>query len=349
MTEIPIKLKSRVRRVVDRATGTLGYRLERVDRWSSKPTLDAALDVNLHSSGWEPPAEVAEYLRSDNPRLLQLRRDYGSLDWEVRDHSRWEGEKVRAFLNLSYFRGDNIYIWHYRDGTARTELLYYVFLRYILDEGGAELLERLGEDGAFGCWTYDFPGLPPCSRDLLDSVNELMFLERELSVLSTPGMRVLEIGAGYGRLAHRFVHAAQNVADYCCVDAVAESTFLCEFYTKFRGVAPPVRVAELPEVPSLVPSTFDLAINVHSFSECSLAAITWWMAQLERLEVRTLFLVPNEPEGYLSTEPDGTRLDYLPVIESHGFQLTTEEHVLRDEAVRDLLDVRDRFCIFRSR
>lgn len=349
MTQIPVKLRSRVRRAVDRATGTLGYRLERVDRWSSKPTLDAALDVNLHGSGWQPQADVAEYLRSDNPRLLQLRRDYDELDWAVRDHSRWEGENVRSFLNLSYFRGDNIYIWHYRDGTARTELLYYVFLRYILDEGGDDLLERLGEDGAFGCWTYSFPGLPSCSRDLLDSVNELMFLERQLSVLSSPETRVLEIGAGYGRLAHRFVQAAPHLADYCCVDAVAESTFLCEFYTKFRKVAPPVRVAELSQVPSLVPGTFDLAINVHSFSECSLAAINWWMGELERLGVGTLFLVPNEPEGFLSTEPDGARIDYLPAIESHGFELAAEEYVLRDEAVRDLLDVRDRFCIFRTR
>lgn len=346
--DIPIRLKSRVRNVVDRTTGALGFRLVRADRWSLRPTLDSTLDVNLHSSGWQAPGDAVEYLRSDNPRLLQLRRDYGQLDWPVRDHSRWEDDKVRAFLNLGYFRGDNIIIWHYRDGTSRTELLYYVFLRYTLDQGGGELLEKLGEDGAFGCWTYSFPGQPPCSRDLLDSVNELMFLDRQMSVLSSPGLRVLEIGAGYGRLAYRFTQAVPDVADYCCVDAVAESTFLCEFYTGFRKVTPPVRVSPLTAVPSLAPGAFDLAINVHSFSECSLAAIDWWMAQLERLGIRRLFLVPNEPEGFLSTEPDGTRLDYLPTIEGHGFELTVEEHVLRDEAVRSLLDVRDRFCIFDS-
>jgi len=332
---------------MDRLTGTLGYRLVRADPiLQPRATLDAALDVNLHSSGWEPSAEVAQYLRSDNPRLLELRREYGRLDWPVRVHSRWEDSKVRSFLNLSYFRGDNIYIWHYRDGTARTELLYYVFLRYILDQGGGPLLEALGEDGAFGCWTYRFPGHSSCSRDLLDSVNELMFLDRELSILSSSGIRVLEIGAGYGRLAHRFTQAVPTTADYCCVDAVAESTFLCEFYAGFRHVSPPVRVTPLVEVPSLIPNEFDLAINVHSFSECPLSAITWWMAQLQRIGVSKLFLVPNEPEGFLSSEPDGTRLDYLPVIQSHGFELRTEEHVLRDEAVRDLLDVRDRFCIF---
>lgn len=344
--DISVGLKSRARRAVDKTTGALGYRLVRVDRWPTKPTLDAAMDVNLHSSGWQPPADALQYLRSDNPRLLQLRHDYDQLDWAVRDHSRWEDRKVRSFLNLAYFRGDNIYIWHYRDGTARTELLYYVFQRYILDQGGGKLLEQLGEDGAFGCWTYNFPGQPPCSRDLLDSVNELMFLDREMSVLSNPGLRVLEIGAGYGRLAHRFVQAVPHVADYCCVDAVAESTFLCEFYTRFREVAPPVRVTPLTGVPTLEPGAFDLAINVHSFSECSLGAIDWWMEQLERVGVSRLFLVPNEPEGFLSTETDGTRLDYLPVIRSHGFGLAAEEHVLREEAVRDLLDVRDRFCIF---
>jgi SAM-dependent methyltransferase len=215
-----------------------------------------------------------------------------------------------------------------------------------MDRDHRGLVASLGEDGAFGCWTYDFPGYPRCSRDLLDSVNELLFLDRTLSLFDQKGLRVLDIGAGYGRLAHRAAQALPGLADWCCVDAVPESTFLSEFYLAFRGVAPPTRVVALDEVPALEPGSFDLAVNVHSFSECTRAAIAWWMAELERLRVPRLFLVPNEPSGFLSTEPDGRRLDYLPVLESHGYHLSTEELVFNDPAVRALMDIHDRFCIF---
>ena len=59
-----------------------------------------------------------------------------------------------------------------------------------------------------------------------------------------------------------------------------------------------------------------------------------------------LFLVPNEPEGFLSLETDGSRLDYLPVIEDAGFRLKVEEPAFRDPAVQALLEVRDRHCLF---
>ena len=86
------------------------------------------------------------------------------------------------------------------------------------------------EDGAFGCWTTDVPGRGKLSRDRLDSVSETLFLERQLNVLSRPGIRILDIGAGYGRFAYRMAQAHSSLADYCCVDAVPESTFLSEYY-----------------------------------------------------------------------------------------------------------------------
>jgi hypothetical protein len=319
---------------------------------------DTPFDLRFHSTEDSLPPGAEEYLHSRNERLQELRDSYAKLDWPVLRHSRWRDDVVSGWLNLKYFRGDNIIMWHYRDeasvGVAQSDsdavkhnrLFYFNYLQYILDQPDGDLVDRLGEDGAFGCWVYEFPSYPACSRDLLDSVNELLFLDKHLSVMSRSGLRILDIGAGYGRLAHRASQAISGLSDYCCVDAVAESTFLCEYYARVRNVVPPVRVATLPEVPSLQPNQFDLAINVHSFSECRLEAVEWWMSEVARLEVPYLFIVPNEPAGFLTTETHSTSRDYLPVLESNGYRLVVDTPVIEDAAVRDVLGIRDRFCLF---
>lgn len=331
---------------VNRVLQPVGYRIVRAPGGAIDSALDSDADTWLHDERWELPESATQYLRSDNPRLIELRERYSALDWPVLEHSRWAHDQVGAWLNLKYFRGENIYMWHYRDDLERSRFRYYVYLRYVLDVGGLDLLERLGEDGAFGCWSFEFAGYPTCSRDLLDSVNELLFLDKELGLFSLPDTRMLEIGAGYGRLAHRMVQSQANVAEYCCIDAVPESTFLCEFYTGFREVTPPVTTAQLDQILNLRADHFDLVINVHSFSECTLSAIRWWLDQVNRLGIKRLFLIPNEPEGFLSTEADGSRLDYGTAIRDAGFNIVVEEPVIRDEATRSLLDVQDRFCLF---
>lgn len=293
------------------------------------------------------PPGAEDYLRKDNPRLLELQSAYAQLDWPVTVPSRWDQGMLDTWLHLGWFRGDNPYVWQYRllDQQAQ-DFKYFIFLRHVLDRDSDNLLERLGEDGAFGCWLFDYEGYPRCSRDLLDSVLEINFLDRQWQILNTPNLRVLDIGAGYGRLGYRWSQAAPHLADYCCTDAIPESTFLCEYYTRFRKVAPPVRVAPLHEVPQLSSGSFDIAVNVHSFSECTREAITWWVEQLCRLEIPRLFLVPNEAEGFCSTEADHSRLDATGVLENAGYRLVHEEPAFDDPAVRQLLDVHDRLCIY---
>ena len=293
------------------------------------------------------PPGAADYLRPDSPRLLELQSAYAELDWPVVTPSRWGQSMLHEWLHLAWFRGDNPFIWQYRliDPQAQT-FKYYIFLRHVLDEDSLGLVEKLGEDGSFGCWLFEYEGYPPCSRDLLDSVLELTFLDRQWKVLRTPGLRVLDIGAGYGRLAHRWSQAAPDLADYCCTDAIPESTFLSEYYLHFRNVAPPGRVVPLNRVPELPLGGFDIAVNIHSFSECTRESVRWWMDQLRRMEVSRLFLVPNEADGFCSTELDGARLDVTDLLHDAGYRLAHEEPVFRDPAVRRLLDVHDRFCLY---
>jgi FkbM family methyltransferase len=339
-------VKRVLRRAADRGLGPTGFELVRRDRDTGEQLDHRVFNPLLHNDATPLPPDAAEVLRSDSPRLAELRRTYAALDWPVCEHSRWQEDRVEQWVNLQYFRGDNIYVWQYRESSEIDDLRYFIFLRYLLERDKRDLVATLGEDGAFGCWTYDFPGYPRCSRDLLDSVNELLFLDRHLSVFGAKELKVLDIGAGYGRLAHRFTQALPGLTSYNCVDAIPESTFLSEYYTAYRGLCPPVQVLELPAVPSLEPGQFDLVMNVHSFSECRLAAIEWWMAQISRLRIRHFFLVPNEAEGFLSTEADGERLDYLPAVEAAGYRLATEERVFDDDAVRAVLGVNDRFCLF---
>ncbi|HEU5152439.1 MAG TPA: putative sugar O-methyltransferase [Iamia sp.] len=293
------------------------------------------------------PDGTAEALRADHPRLIELHDLYAGADPAVRTHSRWSAERLDPWLDLTRFRGDNAYIWHYREGRRVSELKYLVWAQDVRHRDPEGLLDRLGEDGAFGCWTYDFDGLPRLSRDLLDSVGELLFLDAHLGVLSGAVPRVLDIGAGYGRLAHRYVTACPDTADYACTDAIATSTFVCEHYLRHRGLEPVARAVPLTAVADLAPGSFDLACNIHSWSECPLDAIAWWLDQLARLEVPHLFVVPNEPEGFASLEADGRQLDYLPVIEAAGYRLVRDEPVFADPAVRAALGVADRHTLFR--
>ena len=291
------------------------------------------------------PAGAAEQLSGDNPRLRELRQRYESLDLPAVRHHLWSAGRVADNVDLRYFRGDNLYVWHRPEHPRAMALKLFVYMRYLQDQGGGELLETLDEDGAFGCWTTEVTGHGKISRDLLDSVNEILFLERHLGV-RTRKLRVLDIGAGYGRLAHRMSAALPELADHCCVDAVPESTFLAEYYLSHRGCSPPARALPLPEVPDLEPQTFDLAVNVHSFSECTLDAVRWWADQLQRLQVPYLFVVPNEADGILSREPDGSYHSLLPVLEAAGYSTIVKERAISDRAARDALVLNDNFYLF---
>ena len=296
-----------------------------------------------------PPGAEAE-LVAGNPRLQELRASYAAFEAPVTVGSRWRDEHVQGFLDLRWFRGETLITWHYRELPRITALKYFVYAQYIRERDDLGLLQRLSEDGRFGCWTYDYPGYGTYSRDLLESVGELSFLQRALSLSERQGFRVLDIGAGYGRLAHRMIEAFPGVGDYCCVDAIPESTFLCEYYLRHREQMPPARVVGLPEVPAaFTPGSFDLAINIHSFPECTYGAIEWWLDLLARLEVPRLLLIPNDGDRLLSTELDGTRRDFTPLLTAAGYVLERSERVIEDPAVRSLVRIEDHFQLYARR
>lgn len=192
------------------------------------------------------------------------------------------------------------------------------------------LLHVLEEDDYFGSFTFTIDN-KLVSRDLLDSIMEIYFLEKHLNLSNSQGITILDIGAGYGRLGHRMVRGLTSVAQYLCTDAIPISTFLSEYYLRFRDLQGRATVVPLDEVEQALQSrTVNIAINVHSFSECRIAAIDWWVSILAKYGIKYLMIVPNALNhgGERLTTGDGQ--DFGKVIEKYGYR-----HIAKDPKYRD--------------
>jgi hypothetical protein len=254
-----------------------------------------------------------------DPKLAELRRRYAG--HPATSHSVWTPENVSTELTLERFREDNAYVWQTR---ASNPIQYLLSTYYAKDNDPLSLFPRLTEDGAFGAWTYEHDGRS-IRRDMLDSILEISFLEEEIGISALPRLTVLDIGAGYGRLAHRMAESLPNLSRYLCADAVPESTLVSEFYTKFRGVDSKVTVVPLDEIEAVIARTRpDVALNIHSFSECSLASIEYWLDLVARAETPWLFIVPNTGDKLISWEPDQSRLSFAEAIQSRGYELVVK-------------------------
>ena len=252
------------------------------------------------------PIEADEYLRPDNPRLEELRQRYSSA--ETTD-------------NLRGFRGD-------LRGSNLNPIGYALATYYIQSIDRLGLLNALAEDGLFGNVTFEIAG-HVVSRDLLDSILEIYFLEKHLRLTHRKDAVILDIGAGYGRLAHRMVAVFPNLGAYLCTDATAASTFVSEFYLRFRGVDSRATVIPLDEIETTVRNRrIDIAVNIQSFSGCSLEAIEWWITLLARNTVRYLMIeTKDELQSF-------DRQDFREALERAGYRLLAREPKYGDPIVQ---------------
>lgn len=302
----------------------------------------------VHSDRRAPlPAGAAEYLSQDNPVLADLRARYDTLGSPLANHSMWSGEHRPSDVDLRYFRGNNPYVWQCRDLREEAGRRHRRYAEYVRDMDERRLLDLAVEDGLFGCWSFQPPGFPLLSRDLLDSVNEMYFLHRTCDLLDRTRLTVVDIGAGYGRLAFRMARCVPGLERYLCLDAVPESTFLSEYYLRYRRVTATTAVVPLDAL-ATVPARFspDIAVNAHSFSEMPRSAIQAWVEWLSGTGTRILLVVPNDGERLLSTESDGTRVDALPVVTGAGYVPVHSEPVVRDRQVRQTSGLTDFFVLF---
>ncbi len=336
----PALVKDAVKRRTQAALARRGYLVTRIDEEGMR-----YFEVS-HSGDVPLPAGAEQELRADNPRLSELRAAYDALDHPAAVPSQWSDAFLKQNLSLAWFRGDNAYVWQLRLFTGGARTRNYLAMLDIESRDKLGLLGKLSEDGLFGAFTFTFGDRPPVSRDLLDSVNEINYLDDRIDLASTEGATVLDIGAGYGRLAHRMTEGLPNIARYDCTDGVPVSTFLCEYYTRFRDLDEKVRVVPLSEVHTLADS-YTVAVNVHSFSECSHSAIRWWMERIAERDIEWLLIVPNTQGALLSTEFDGRREDFMPDVLAAGYELADHRPVYQSDEMRDMIGLEDEFFLFR--
>jgi hypothetical protein len=336
----PGALKTWARTKSKAAIARTGYLVTRVDDESRR-----YVSVT-HNDEVALPAGAEQTLRADNPDLVKLEEAYNALDVPAAAHTQWRQSFLRRNLSMAWFRGDNAYVWQFRQFGSAARLRMYLGLLDVESRDKLGLFAKLTEDGLFGAWTFVFGDRSPVSRDLLDSINEINYLDQMTGLATKDGLRVLDIGAGYGRLAHRMSSALPNLAAYDCIDGVATSTFLCQYYVDYRKMPDSVRVVELPDHEKLS-DTYDLAVNIHSFSECSLEAINWWLDRIAERDIEWLLIVPNTPDELRSTELDGSMKPFRQDVLDRGYELVDSRPVHQSDELRELIDMNDVFYLFR--
>jgi SAM-dependent methyltransferase len=266
---------------------------------------------------------ASTYLQRDNPRLLELRRLSAELDETLKKPLIWT-EEYAAGMELTHFRGHSNWVWQLGHQSLHKSA-YLLAAYYILANDRLGLMRKFTEDGAFGAITYKVAGRR-LSRDLLDSILEIDFLDRHIKIASHPGLSVLDIGAGYGRLAHRMLSALPSVTNYLCADVVPESSFVCEFYLRFRGLEGRFKIVPAKDIDQeLESATVSLAVNIHSFSECTLNAVQWWLDRLAAHQVKYFMIVPNACGHGGEVLRNHAGEDMLPLIERSNYQLLVRE------------------------
>lgn len=294
--------------------------------WRKKP------EAQADASQRPLPDDAANYLIKSNPKLIELQTKYADFDAEVTTPLIWTDDYVSP-ADMLYFRGDNAYVWQLR-GTNMHPVAYTLTTYYIKSIDKLGLLDKLHEDSYFGNYVYPVDNRL-VSRDLLDSLLELYFLETHLQLATLENLTVLDIGAGYGRLAHRTINAFPNCAEYLCTDAFALSTFIADYYLRFRNIDDKARSIPLYEIEkTLRGRSIDVAVNIHSFSECQLSAIEWWLSLLQANRVKFLMVVPNARDhgGACLQTNDGK--DFGSLIEKYGYKLIVKEPKYNDPVVQ---------------
>ena len=225
------------------------------------------------------------------------------------------------------YRGDSNWVWQARgfESQAEFESALHSAHSAVVDRDSRGFLKLLSEDGAHGAQcTQSADGL--LSRDLLDSANELCFLDEALSISLWDDGVIVDVGAGYGRFAHRVASALPRLR-VICTDGVAGSLALAEAHLAHHAVpAARARVVPPDELElALVAGPPKLAVAIHSFPEMEAVVVARWLALLARVGTEHLFVVSNVPslEGEDATPSlqSDEGADLLPAFAEAGFRL----------------------------
>lgn len=177
-------------------------------------------------------------------------------------------------------------------------------------------------DAEFGARVVE-TDIGPVTRMWLESQVEIDFLFRHAD--NFRGVKALDIGAGYGRLAVPL----SGGAEVTCVDSVPISTQICRDYC--ARFAPSVKVLSLDEFEATYQNLrFDLAINVHSWNECKLSQIKEWLAVLAEMKVPYLFTVSH---GQMNHTPEPSYRAYGDNHPDFRYLLEAQYDLIAEESL----------------
>ena len=129
-----------------------------------------------------------------------MRERYVRFDRAVTTPALWSAQHISGD-RLRCFRGNDAYLWQLH-GPNMNDFGYALTTYYVKSLDTLGLMDHMVEDTAFGNVTFTFDNRI-ISRDVLDSLIELYFLEKHLQISRLTRPVILDVGAGYGRLAHR--------------------------------------------------------------------------------------------------------------------------------------------------
>ena len=208
------------------------------------------------------------------------------------------------------FRGENAFVWQEQLGDNKeTYIEYYKIIKSIDKDN---LLNKTFECGSYGCKSYDFDNIK-ISRDLLDSILEIYFLKSFFPNLNE--LSLLEIGGGYGRLCKRYLDCIPN-SKYYITDAIPQSTFFSKLYLNGKNDS----VINLYDIPEKIKTLkIDIAVNIHSFPECNINDIEWWIKLINSNKIKYIFYVPNNPQSTPEFMPSNTGESILDLFNKYNY------------------------------
>jgi putative sugar O-methyltransferase len=135
----------------------------------------------------------------------------------------------------------------------------------------------------------------------------------------TPNARILEMGAGMGGQAYQFVSLGGHrlsrytildlpevacLAGYCLMATLGEDRVRLFCEEEPCGAGPVVEVLPHWRITQCGPSSADLVLNTHSFSEMDGRSATFYLHEIERVSKRFFYHINHETRFRFRT-PDG--------------------------------------------
>lgn len=211
------------------------------------------------------------------------------------------------------FRGENAYVWQCMLGDDKN--IYTEYYKIIKQIDTDSFLQKTKEDGSYGCISFEIDNIK-ISRDLLDSILEIYYIKSVFPDLEK--LNLLEIGAGYGRLCKRFIDCFPN-SKYFITDAIPQSTFFSKIYLGNKNEDNVINLFDIER--RIKELNIDIAINIHSFPECNITDIEWWVKLLYTNKIKYIFYVPNNPNSTSEYMPSNSNDSIYDIYIKYGYKV----------------------------